>query len=173
MSSDSEYDKKKLLADSDKKDEGGETGTGSSGGQSGKIEFRDFVTSRAEMRDDLLPFEEIKHLITIHKDIHESKVEQQKAKRDQYKDLKNGKIPLQTFRAGLAGSGMNAQFKANPILANKAQFSGIDKQVNSLPTENLAETNQDKRDELLNELRYRLGYEARPTFNPKPQGPGY
>lgn len=172
MSSDEKYDKKKPLVNSDKEGEGGETGTGSSGGQSGKIEFRDFVTSRADMRDDLLPFDEKKRLLSTHKDLNESKVKQQKEKRDHYKDLKNGKIPLAVHRAGLMGGGMNAQFKANPILANKAQFSGIDRQVNSLPTENLAETNQDARDELMNELKYRLGYEARPTFNPKPHGPG-
>lgn len=171
MSSDDEY-KKKPLNDSDKDGEGGETGTGSgTGGQGGKIAFRDFLATGENLRDDLLPFEERKRLLATHKDINEVKVKQQKEKRDHYKDLKNGKIALNTFR-GLMGKGMSSQFKPNPILANQAQFSGIDKQVTGLPNENLAETNQDKRDELLNELRYRLGYEARPSFNPKPHGPG-
>lgn len=168
MSSDDEY-KKKPLNESDTEGEGG-SGT-STGGQGGKIAFRDFLATGQNLRDDLLPFEEKKRLIAAHQDIHEIKVKQQKEKRDHYKDLKNGKIALNTFR-GLMGKGASSAFKPNPILANQAQFSGIDKQVTSLPTENLAETNDDKRNELLNELKYQLGYEARPTFNPKPYGPG-
>ena len=69
------------------------------------------------------------------------------------------------------GGGANAQFKTNPALADKAQFSGIDKQVIALPTESLDETNPEMREELLNELKYRLGYQATPKFNPKPSGP--
>lgn len=182
MSSADEYDKKKRLqngveaSDGDQSGTSTDTGTGTgtgTGGQGGKIEFRDFLATGASVRDDMLSFEEKKHLIAIHKDVHELKVKQQKDKRDQYKNLKEGKVTLQSFREGLAASGVGSQFKANPILARSAQFSGIDRQVNSLPTENAADTNQDKRDELLNELKYRLGYEARPAFNPKPHGPGY
>ncbi|VVC77283.1 hypothetical protein AQUSIP_26100 [Aquicella siphonis] len=168
MSSNKKHDKYRDINAS-----GDDEGTGSSGGQSGQIEFHDFLATGANLRDDLLPFEEQKRLLSTHKDLHEAKVKQQKEKRDQYKDLKNGKVPLKAFREGLMASGLNAQYKANPILANKAQFSGIDRQVNALPTENLAETNQDKRDELLNELKYRLGYQPAPAFNPKPHGPGY
>ncbi|MBX3709168.1 MAG: hypothetical protein KIT56_04065 [Gammaproteobacteria bacterium] len=174
MSSNDKYDKKQQIRYRDQPSENDhDDSENGSGGQSGKIEFRDFLATGANLRDDLLSFEEKKHLIAIHQDVHELKVKQQKEKRQQYKDLKEGKIPLKTYREGLAASGMGAQYKANPMLANKAQFSGIDKQVNNLPTENLAETNQEKRDELLNELKYRLGYQPTPTFNPKPQGPGY
>lgn len=154
-------------------DDNGESGKSGAGGQSGTIEFKDFVTSDANFRDDLLPYEKRKHLLATHKDVHEAGVKKQKEKRQQYKDLKEGKVQLKEFREGLAATSGNSQYKANPVLANKAQFSGVDKQVNALPTENLAETNQEKRDELLNELKYRLGYQPSPTFNPKPRGPGY
>jgi hypothetical protein len=173
MSSNNDYDKNKVLQNGDQESGGDQTGTTGSGGQGGKIEFHDFLATGANVRDDLLSFEEKKHLIATHKDVHELKVKQQKEKRDQYKNLKEGKVTLKSFREGLMASGVNAQFKANPILARSAQFSGIDRQVNQLPTENLAETNQEKRDELLNELKYRLGYQPAPAFNPKPHGPGY
>jgi hypothetical protein len=172
MSSDKSYDKKKQpLIDSDLEEGGSETGSGS-GGQGGKIEFHDFLSTGANLRDDTLPFEEEKRLLSNHKDIHELKVKQQKDKRQQYKDLKDGKVPLKDFREGLRASGMSSQFKTNPELADKAQFSGIDKQVNPSPPENDADTNPEQRDELQNELRYRLGYQPTPTFNPKPHGPG-
>lgn len=154
-------------------DDDGESGKSGSGGQSGSIEFKDFVTSDANFRDDLLPYEQRKHLLATHKDVHEAGVKKQKEKRQQYKDLKEGKVPLKEFREGLAASGARSQFKANPALVNQAQFSGVDKQVTALPNESLAETNQEKRDELVNDLKYRLGYQATPTFNPKPRGPGY
>lgn len=146
---------------------------GASGDASG-IEFRDFVTPSTDWRDDQLPFDEKKRLLIVHQDIHELKVKAQKDKRDQYKELKQGKMALQDFRNAL---GASAQYKANPILANKAQFSGIDRQVNQLPNENVADTNPEKRDELRNELRNeltnRLQHQAKPSFNPKPRGPGY
>lgn len=174
MSSDKRYDKKKQpLIDSDREDGGSETGTGS-GGQGGKIEFHDFLATGANLRDDTLPFEERKRLLSNHKDIHELKVKQQKDKRQQYKDLKDGKMLLKTFREGLGAlaSGIRSQFKANPILKDKAQFSGIDKQVNPSPLENQADTNPEQRNELQNELQYRLGFQPKPAFNPKPHGPG-
>ncbi|MBV9575449.1 MAG: hypothetical protein JO149_02365, partial [Gammaproteobacteria bacterium] len=67
-------------------------------------------------------------------------------------------------------AGANSQYKTHPTLANKAQFSGIDKEENPLPNENVAETNEAHRNEL--ELAYQLRYapENAPkhTFNPKP-----
>ncbi len=170
MSADDKYDKKKILNIPNEETEGGESGD--AGGKSGAIEFHDFLANAESIRDDLLSPDDKKRLISSHKDTHELRVKSQKNKRDQYKAVKSGQIPLQTFREGKgAGMGMNA-FKANPVLADSAQFSGsTDKQVNALPTENLAETNEDKRDELVNELRHRLGYQAQPKFAPKPQGP--
>lgn len=159
MSSNDKYDNQ----------EGEEGGSGSSGGQGGKIEFRDFVTSRAGIRDDLLSPQDKKNLLANHKDRNEGNVIKQKAKRDQYDKLKNGKIALQTFREGLS-KGMDAQFKAHTILAKAAQFSGIDQKP--LPNEFNVDTNLNEQDKLADELRYRLGFEAQPKFNPKPHGPG-
>jgi hypothetical protein len=173
MSPDDKYDKKKIINNIPPEEtEGGESGESGEGGKSGAIEFHDFTINLENIRDDLLSPEDKRRLISTHKDTHELRVKSQKDKRDQYKALKSGQIPLQTFREG-KGAGMNALYKANPVLAAAAQFGGIDKQVNALPTENLAETNQDKREELVNELSHRLGYRAQPKFNPKPQGPGY
>lgn len=163
---------KMALDDKNKKnaEEGGsESGTGS-GGQGGKIEFRDFLATGPD-RDDLLSSEEQRILLSQLADIHEQKVKDQKQKRDEYKNVKEGKVALQDFRAGKMGMGVSAQYKVNPKLANKAQFSGVDRQVNVLPTENHADTNENDRNELQDELRYRMGYQATPKFNPKPHGP--
>lgn len=180
MSVNDEDDKKKIVPLNDQETEGGESGEsgqGSQGGQSGAIQFHDFISHAENIRDDLLSYDDRKRLLSTHKDTNELRVKNQKEKRDNYKKLKEGKIDLQTFRQMEHAAGRGPFYKTNPILADKAQFSGIDKQVNALPTENMADTNQDKRDELQdaleNELRYRLGYSPSPKFNPKPQGPGY
>lgn len=169
MSLDKNGSKNKSLNAADPEDESGESG---STGQGGRIEFRDFMATTANIRDDLLPFEEKKRLLGMIKDYHELKVKDQKNKRDDYKQLKEGKVTLKDFRNGLAAAaGMSSQYKANPALANKAQFSGIDRQVNPLATENVADTNNDKRNELT--LDHRLTNKPAPAFNPKPRGPGY
>ena len=66
------------------------------------------------------------------------------------------------------GAGMNAQYRINPVLANKAQFSGVDRQVNALPNENVAETNNEKKEELQYQynLRHRPQYAHAPKFIP-------
>lgn len=164
-------DKKKLkfTDDPDTDESGTEEGGEGEGGQSGQIEFRDFLGGAERMRDDLLSPEEKARLLSVHQDVHEIRVKKQKELREQRQALKDGKISLQNYREGLAGNGINSQYKANPILANKAQFSGIDRQVIALPNENVAETNPEQRDEL--EHRYRLSHrlENAPVFNPKPQ----
>lgn len=158
------------MIDSDREETGGESGSGS-GGQGGKIGFVDFLDTHADRRDDLLPESEKKRLLLIHKDVNEKNVKQQKEKLEQNKNVKDGKITLGSYRAGMGGGG-SSPFKENPALQG-AQFTGVDKQVIGLPTENMAVTNEEKRDELLNqnELRYRLGYQPAPKFNPKPHGP--
>lgn len=148
-------------------DSGQGDGEGGSGGKSGQIEFRDFIGGE-RLRDDLLPIDEKNRLLTVHKDTHERNVKKQKERRDEYKALKEGKVSLQSYRQGLAG-GMSSQYKINPILADKAQFSGIDRQVNFDPTLNEANTNDDLRNELENQYRLRYAPELAPRFNPKPQ----
>jgi len=155
-----------MASDKEKDGDSGESGSGT-GGQGGRVQFVDFTDTLSNKREDQLTEQDKKRLLGTHQDIHESKVKQQKEKMDHNKDLKNGKITLAAHRAGLMGGGSNAQFKANPALADKAQFSGIDKQVIALPTENLDETNPELRDAY--ELKYR--YQPYPKFNPKPSGP--
>lgn len=162
----------KKLHEDEEESGSGQAGSGEqsgSGGQGGKIAFRDFIKSGDSLRDDQLSPEERKRLLAVHRDAHEARVEKQKEQREKYADLKNGKVPLQQYRDGLANSGMNAAYRAHPVLSQKAQFSGIDRQVNSLPTENLSEANQEQRNEL--ELQYRLQHSLQhtPKFNPKPQ----
>lgn len=152
--------KKQMHQNRQEEDESG------SGGQSGNLEFKDFLAPSAS-RDDLLSVDEKKRLLSNHKDTHELRVKKQKELLDLRKQLKEGKIDVNQYKQGM---GRNNQYQINhPILSNKAQFSGIDRQVNALPSENMAETNEDKRNEL--DYQYRLRYmpENAPRFNPKPQ----
>ncbi len=166
MQDDDKYKKRKL------KDENGETegesGSGTSGGQSGQIEFRDFLASDQYVRDDALSPEAKKRLLSVHSDAHESRVEKQKAVRDQRALLKSGKLSLETYRQEGMAKSQQWQFKAHAILANKAQFSGIDQKENPLITENIAEANQDKRNELTYSPSPRMQPENTPRFNPRP-----
>lgn len=139
-----------------------------SSGQSGSIEFRDFIGGGGSLRDDMLPFDEQKRLLAVHNNTHEGRVKKQKELRDQRKDLKDGKTPLANYREGLK-AGMRSQYPAHPALSDKAQFSGADRQVNSLPTENNAETNDADRNELQAQYNLRHRPEVAPKFNPKPQ----
>lgn len=139
-----------------------------SGGKSGHIEFRDFLSGPGSLRDDQLPIDEQKRLLSVHNTTHEGRVKKQKELREQRKALKEGKIPLRDYRQGLQ-AGMSSQYKVHPTLADKAQFSGVDRQINSLPNENIAETNEANRNELENQYRLRHQPEAAPKFNPKPQ----
>lgn len=156
-----EFDKHSKMQDD------GDTGTGGTGtgGKSGQVEFREFISSGGETRDDLLTGEEKKRLLSVHKDIHESNVKKQKSLRERRQDVKNGKITLDQYRQEKQPG---SQFKANPILRDKAQFSGQDPQVNSLPDQNIADTNEADRNELEFALRLRNAPQSAPRFNPKP-----
>lgn len=159
MSQDNEYKKKIRIV---KNDENAEEDEGGKGGQGSQVAFRTFIAMGDSLRDDL-PGEEKRRLRSIHEGVHEAVVEKQKNTSDQYKQLKEGKISLEAYRQGKGIS----DYKNHPLLSNKAQFSGIDRQVNALPTENVAETNN----ELAAELKYRYNLVHRPQealrFNPK------
>lgn len=171
MSQDDDKNKKpKLLPEQlidDESGRGTDEGSGGKGGKGGGIEFREFITSGERLRDDLLTGDEKRRLLSVHEGQHEGVVKKQKSTRDQRKQLKEGKVSLPAYRQGLASQG-GSQYKSHPVLSQKAQFSGIDRQVNSLPTENVADTNQEKRDEL--QYQYNLVHrpENAPRFNPKP-----
>lgn len=143
---------------------------GGSTGQGGRIEFTDFITGRNQLRDDQLPPDELRRLLAVHDAAHEARVQKQKVLRDQRNDLKNGKVTLDNYRQGLA-AGMSSQYPAHPILSNKAQFSGVDRQNNPVPTDNQAQTNEENRNELENQYRLRHAPEIGKKFNPRPQFP--
>lgn len=142
-----------------------ESGTG--GGQSGQMGFHDFL-STGPLREDLLPPDQIRRLLGEHRTQHEERVKKQKQSRDDYKAVKNGNKSVQTLREG-KGSGLNSAYPPHPILADKAQFSGIDKEVNPQPTENMADTNEADRNDLENQYRLQYAPKIQPKFNPKPQ----
>lgn len=112
---------KKKVTNSDE-----ESGSGSDG-QSGQIAFRDFMGSNDHLRDDLLPLDERKRLLSIHQEIHETKVKNQKALREERKQLKEG----QKAHAYHGATAAAANYPAHPILHDKAQFSGsLDEKIN-------------------------------------------
>lgn len=153
---------KKYLKSDESEDESG------SDGKSGQIEFHDFIGGQGSLRDDELPFDEQRRLLAIHGGDMEQRVKKQKALREERKALKEGKKQLKDYRQEMQ-SGMSSDYKAHPVLKDKAQFSGVDRQVNSLPTENIAETNEADRNELENEYRKRYQPEMAPKFHPKPK----
>jgi len=141
-----------------------------SDGVAGEVRFRYKDAMSIDPRDDALPLPEANRLLAIHKDIHKSYVDKQKQTRKERKLLKEGRNSLTSrqsadvaLQAGVRG-GRSSPYKKHPI-SNKAQFSGVDRQISSLPTENIAETNEQQRNELenRNELRHRNV----PQFNPK------
>lgn len=163
-------DDEKTEDESGQTGESGESGDSGQGGQAGQVEFRDFLASDQHLREDLLP-DEKRRLLSVHSGLNEANVKKQKTKRDQYKALKEGKTKLQDYRQGLTGTGANSPYRPHRILANKAQFSGIDRQVNALPNENVADTNEADRNELEQQYRLRYQPEMQPKFHPKPSGP--
>lgn len=151
-------------------DDSGSTGTGT------KIHFRYRDSMALPPRDDVLPPAELKRLIQVHTDLHKSSVEKQKQTRKERTAAKEGKLHLSAnYQQGYGhgyGQGRSNQYKKHPI-ADKAYFSGIDKQNLILPSEYNAETNLEKQQELdyrlENQLKNRLENRLanRPAFNPK------
>jgi len=149
-------------------DESGDSGH--SGGSSG-VEFR-FDISPGERRDDLLSAEELKRLLKVHHDLHYDLVKKQKIERKNRNEIKEGKRPKVSneYAVGNSGFGMNQGGKPHPI-SQKAYFSGIDKQVIGLQSENAANTNEGQKNELEArlELKNRLQHRNAPKFNPTPR----
>jgi hypothetical protein len=144
-----------------------ESGSGQIG--TGQIEFKDFLSNHEAMRDDLLSEEEKNHLLVVHKSGSEANIKKQKEKRDTYKALKEGKLPLSTYRQEMMSVGAQAGYKVHP-LNNKAQFSGVDRQVTNIANDFEAKTNEEQAHELQNkyELQNRPQLANAPKFNPKP-----
>lgn len=153
-------------------DDDEDEGTGTAGGSGDIIHFRYKDILSAEPRDDLLPPGEIKRILVVHDELHKTRVDKQKQMRKERELLKSGravtpemKYQIQMGR-GLSGGGSATAYKTHPI-TQKPQFSGMDRQVSALPTENKAETNQELKEALEN--RHQLRFQNAPKFNPKPR----
>lgn len=149
---------------------GGGTGTG---GSTGEVQFRYKDPLSGPTRDDLLPSAEIKRLAQIHKETHKGRVEKQKLALEDRAAKKEGRYVPPTVEQQIknvlgGGGGRSSQYKSHPI-SQKAQFSGIDKQVIGIAAINQANTNEEARDALQNQLENQLQHRATPKFNPRPR----
>ncbi len=117
----------------------------------------------------------------MHEGIHKERVNNQKEKRKERDDIKNGRVKANNYDAlGLrigggagGGSGSTSPYKNHP-LSNHAQFSGAtDRKVTGVPSDSLSETNDKNKNEnelnLTHQLTNRL--KQAPKFHPKPRGP--
>lgn len=149
-------------------DEEGESGT-SSTGAGGGIEFKDFTGLKGETRDDLLPPDEKRRLMIVAERLHKASVKKEKDKRQLMQDLKKEVINLMDYRQMTNASA--GQYKVNPILANKVQFSGMSPEVSINPVDSLTQTNDELQNKLNNEYRltHQLRNEIKREFNPKPR----
>jgi hypothetical protein len=181
--------KKQIISRSVSKNEGGgsylydsisqnddeeESGTGT-GGQTGEIQFRYQDAMALPKRDDMLPADEIRRLLLVHQEIHKDHVDKQKSDREQRAAVKEGRYVAPTVEQqlgmGRGGSGGNSHYKKHPI-SDRAQFSGIDKQVIGIPSMNESKTNDALQNELQNRLENKNRLTNAPKFNPRPRPPG-
>lgn len=145
-------------------------GENGQGGRTGEIVFRFKDAASLDPRDDMLPAHEIRRLLTVHKDIHKERVDKQKLTRKEREALKAGRLAqVAAMRRQALGVSSSSQYKKHPI-SNKAQFSGIDKQMMSLPTELDAQTNLEMREKLENRLTNRLTNVPKNTPKLRPRG---
>lgn len=157
------YSKISQLIDNNEESSGGQ------GGQSGAIEFRFKDDRLAPSREDLLSPQEIKRLQVVHKDLHKDRVDKQKQERSQRAAVKEGRyVPPQS---GLGQASGRSGYKKHPI-SNKAQFSGIDKQVIGIANLNTANTNDQLKDALENKLENKNRLTHAKRFDPRPRYPG-
>lgn len=163
-------DKKIVVQD---EEEGSQTGESGQGGVAGEIRFRYKDAMSVGPRDDALPPSEVKRLLAVHYDLNKSYIDKQRQTRKERKQLKEGRASLTSRQEVTARAGRGERYspyKKHPI-SNRAQFSGVDRQISALPTENLAVTNEQNKNELQNKLqnKHRLTYQNAPRFNPKPR----
>jgi hypothetical protein len=156
-----EKKRKKALEVLGEDEEGGESG--SQGGKSGSLEFREFLFIGEEKK---LSPEEERQLLAVHKETNSQLIEKQKKLRDQRKEKKEGKTVAYGQTAGMEAR--SSAFLKHPILGEAAEFDGVDPQVNLDPTIYKAETNSEKQEELVYQHQLRLRLENQPRFNPKP-----
>lgn len=136
---------------------------GESGGEGSAIAFQEFIGT-GPLRDDLLTGEELKRLQTVHASENEVHVRKAKDEMAVRKQLKEGKVSLDTYRQNQALRGTSSQYKSHPALAN---MSGRDPKVSNDPNLNNAETNTDKKQLVLSyDLRHTHQLKQQPGFVP-------
>lgn len=173
MTTKDEDEKKRLAELAEEEGESGE-GEGGISGQTGEIKFRYRDILSTEPRDDVLPEAEIRRLLLVHEDIHKERVDKQKATRKERDDIKNGRVNANSYdglglRKGGGGGGGNSPYKQHPV-SNHAQFSGAtDRKITGVPSDSLAETNDDIKQDLLDKLDLRFQHKNVPKFNPTPR----
>lgn len=139
-----------------------------SGGQSGSIEFHDFIGTGESARDKL-PQREKDRILNEHDIVSKDHVEKQETKRKQYEDLKNGKRSLAEHRQERA---MREGFQNHPLFVNDPRKSGlIDDNMNPVPSDNTNEANPEDRHELQLQLQQQLQNQLRHQAENKKQPP--
>ena len=163
---DSDEEKRKLALDEENgqgdSGEEGEGGLGGFGGQGGSVEFRDFVFVREEKK---LSPEQEKLLLAQHKETNSGLVDKQKKTRDERNNKKEGKTAGNQWGANQKAE---SAFLKHPVVGEAAEFSTVDPQMSSDPTLNNAETNSEKKEELVYNNQLRLRLQNQPSLNYKP-----
>lgn len=127
-------------------------GDSSSGAAGSSIQFADFITGKSGLTEDSLPPDELRRLRAVHNTAHEDRVKKQKALLENRNAVKEGKDAANKHQATMAAQQEN-QYPPHPLLADKAQFSGIDKQENQVPALSETQTNEGDKDKLENKYR--------------------
>ena len=136
-----------LFEQDEKGDQSGESGESGGGGIGGKVHFRYKDPASSLPRDDALPATEIKRLLIIQSELHKTRVDKQKQIRKERQEVKSGRKHIhRSDYSRRHGAGRYSSYKKHPI-SNKAQFSGMDRQMSAIPSENIAETNAEQRQE--------------------------
>ncbi len=147
----------------------------SQGGKTGRVEFSGVLTGLTDQRrDDAVPLSEpeIRQLLVEHEKRHAEQVEkqreEQKARELQQKDPSK-KEEYSLGQGGLGyGGGADSGFPPHPVLAEAAQFSGMDKQVTAAPADHKAETNAEIQQELANRLQLGFKLQHQPKLSAAP-----
>lgn len=137
-----------------------DSGSGT-GGKSGQVEFRDFLSSN-ESRENLSPHEK-KMLLAAHEATNKASIDKQRERKNSLEAVKANKISLEAFRQ--EGGQQDAQM-SHPLLKDKAQFSGMDNQVD--PTQDNGKANDNKRAELKYNHDKQNRKEYTPSNTPRP-----
>lgn len=137
----------------------------STGSQGSSIQFADFITTKSGLTDDNLPPDELRRLRAVHNSAHEDRVKKQKALREYRNEVKEGKISAEKHQARMSAE-REGNYPPHPILADKAQFSGIDKQENQIPSLNETQTNEGDKEKLENKYRKQHKLELGKKFIP-------